>query len=161
MSIKVRNENRELEEIYSKDEVYSKSETDNIQTATVTVNEDSGNGKVDITFTRTGNVVFVRIDITIFANKKSVMIVEQLNSIIPDFAKTNSIKGTLINDFISTGGATATDDDYHLVLSNFAKASITAFENGNYLLLVNAMEGTLQEKDATRTITGCYITDAN
>lgn len=157
MSIKVRNENRELEEIYSKDEVYNKSETDNIQTATVTVNEDSGNGKADITFTRIGRVVFVRINITIFANKRTVMIVDQLNSIIPNFAKTNSIKGQLITGFMSNSGSTINDHD--VVLTNFAKANIVAHENGNYLFLANALNGTVQETDSTQTITGCYITD--
>lgn len=169
MSIKVRNEDKEFEEVYTKSEVYSKnevygksevyskSETDNVQTATITVNEESGNGKADIIFTRIGRVVFVRINITIFANKNSVMIVEQLNSIIPDFAKTNSIKGQLITGFMSNGGSTI--NDYDVVLTNFAKANIVAYENGNYLFLVNALNGTVQETDSTITITGCYVTD--
>ena len=155
MSIKVRNENRELEEVYSKDEVYSKSETDNIQTATITLSPtDTAKGKAEITFKRVGRVVYVQMVMYLYANYDFCQFLKVFE--IPEFAKIKATNDTLMQG--NTISSIGQESDGGLELNDFCRGSIVVAD-GTYKFLGIMWNDTVQTTDTKRTITGCYITD--
>lgn len=136
---------------------YTKDEMNNVQTATITIpaNEDNS-GNAIITFKRSGNVVYVNVELIC---KAGYDFPYWLNKIIdiPNFAKTNTNNTFLINQ-IMLGDYGKTTEGEPLSIGIIGKAYITK-PNDYYMFTGNVVCSTTQTEDYKLHFSGCYIVE--
>ena len=150
MSIKVRNENKEFEE------VYSKSEMDNVQQETITINSSNeGAGTLEINFRKKGNMVFVKFFVTLNAGFVSASFVSNFTP--PAFAKPIIDNGTLINSFVPYTIVKEPSINNKFVLGSYINTFLMAINSNTLSLICEVKRHTSVDTSSFFDTAGCYI----
>ena len=138
-------------------EVYTKEDLNKIQEETVEI-EGSG-AKAELTFKRCGNVVEVKVVITLYAG-------ETLGSLtwktfeMPEFAKLkNNGQTEVIACDMFTNGVGVSEAEGILKLSSLCAFRIEVKNGSSYRFTGFRACGTKQENDTKTQLKGYYITD--
>ena len=150
MSIKVRNENKEFEE------VYSKSEMDNVQQETITINSSNeGAGTLEINFRKKGNMVFVKFFVTLNAGFVSASFISDFTP--PAYAKPIIDNGTLIKSFVPYTIVKEPSINNKFVLESYINTTLMAINSNTLSLIGEVKKHTSVDTSLFFDTAGCYI----